>query len=242
MAKILSSIFIKRILTTDKNFHNKIKEISGFYPKNEELYKLAFIHKSATLQLPNGATMNNERLEFLGDAVLDAVVAEYLYINFPDKKEGFLTQTRSKIVNGEYLGKLAISLGLDKLILSYASHFDKNKHILGDAFEAFTGAVFLDRGYEAVKKFIVKQLFHKHIDLKKLLKTETNYKSKLIEWSQKEKKEVNFQTCELKEEEVERQRFLSEVVIEGKIKSKGEGNSKKEAEQNAAQLALKELK
>lgn len=242
MRKIFSSIFIKRILTTDKKFYGRIKNITGFYPQNEELYKLAFIHKSATLQLPNGITMNNERLEFLGDAVLDAVVAEYLYINFPDKKEGFLTQTRSKLVNGEYLGKLAISLGLDKLILSYTSNFDKNKHILGDAFEAFTGAIFLDRGYEAVKKFIVKQIFYKNIDLKKVLKTETNYKSKLIEWSQKEKKEISFQTFELKDEVTERQRFLSELVIEGKIKSKGKGNSKKEAEQNAAELALKELK
>jgi ribonuclease-3 len=132
---------IKRLLSTDKRFYDELRSITGLFPGNEELYKLAFIHKSASLRLPEGLVINNERLEFLGDAILDAVVAEYLYTRFPDKKEGFLTQTRSKIVNGDYLGQLAIQLGLDKFIISHAHNYNSNKHILGDAFEALIGAI-----------------------------------------------------------------------------------------------------
>lgn len=185
--------------------------------------------------------INNERLEFLGDAILDAVVAEYLYVRFPDKKEGFLTQTRSKIVNGDFLGELAIRLGIDKFVVSHANNFNTNKHILGDAFEALIGAIYLDHGYRAVKRFVFKQLLNKHIDLNLVLKTETNYKSRLIEWAQKDKKEIVFETNPTSSDNVIPE-FISQVYVEDKIMAQGKGLSKKEAEQNAAQATLKILK
>jgi len=234
------SFYIKRLLSTDKGFHNELRKITGLFPGNEELYKLAFIHKSASLRLHDGLVINNERLEFLGDAILDAVVAEYLYAKFPDKKEGFLTQTRSKIVNGDYLGQLAIQLGLDKFIISHAHNYNSNKHILGDAFEALIGAIYLDHGYKAVKKFVFKQLLKKHIDLSALLKTETNYKSRLIEWAQKDKKELSFITDQ-EESESQIPEFVSYVKIGDKNMAKGRGLSKKEAEQEAAKHALRKL-
>jgi ribonuclease III len=214
--------------------------MTGLFPQNEELYKLAFIHKSASLKLPDGMVINNERLEFLGDAILDAVVAEYLYLKFPDKTEGFLTQTRSKIVNGDSLAHLAMRLGLDRFILSYANNFNTNKNILGDAFEALIGAIYLDHGYNDVKKFVFKQLIKKYIDINQLLITETNYKSRLIEWAQHEKKELSFKT-ELTNDENLIPEFISLVVVEGSVESKGFGLSKKEAEQDAARQALLQI-
>lgn len=240
MIKGFFAFHFKRLLSTDKGFYDELRRITGLFPGNEELYKLAFIHKSASLRLPDGLVINNERLEFLGDAILDAVVAEYLYTRFPDKKEGFLTQTRSKIVNGDYLGQLAIQLGLDKFIVSHAYNFNSNKSILGDAFEALIGAIYLDHGYKAVKKFVFKQLLRKHIDLGALLKTETNYKSRLIEWAQKDKKEVSFNT-EMEDSEGTIPEFISYISVDEKVIAKGRGSSKKEAEQNAAKQTLKKL-
>lgn len=230
----------KRFLSTDKKFYDELRSITGLFPGNEELYKLAFIHKSASLRLPDGLVINNERLEFLGDAILDAVVAEYLYTRFPDKKEGFLTQTRSKIVNGDYLGQLAIQLGLDKFIISHAHNYNSNKHILGDAFEALIGAIYLDHGYKAVKKFVFKQLLKKHIDLGLLIITETNYKSRLIEWAQKDKKELTFNT-DMQDNGGQLPEFLCLIKVDDVMIAKGYGPSKKEAEQNAAKHTLKKL-
>lgn len=241
MIKGFLSFHFKRILSTDKAFFDELRAITGLWPKNEELYKLAFIHKSASLRLPDGLVINNERLEFLGDAILDAVVAEYLYGKFPDKKEGFLTQTRSKIVNGDYLGQLAILLGLDKFIISHAHNFNSNKHILGDAFEALIGAIYLDHGYKAVKKFVIKQLLKKHIDLGVILKTETNYKSQLIEWAQKDKKNISFSTI-MEESESKYPNFISSILLDDEIIATGSGSSKKEAEQTAAKNSLKKLR
>lgn len=240
MVKGFFAFHFKRLLSTNKSFHDELRSITGLFPGNEELYKLAFIHKSASLRLQDGMVINNERLEFLGDAILDAVVAEYLYTRFPDKNEGFLTQTRSKIVNGDYLGQLAIQLGLDKFIISHAHNYNSNKHILGDAFEALIGAIYLDHGYKAVKKFVFKQLLRKHIDLGVLLKTETNYKSRLIEWAQKDKKEVSFQTDQ-EENDAVIPEFISMVLVDDKVIAKGKGLSKKEAEQNAAKATLRSL-
>ncbi len=240
MIKGFFSFHTKRLLSTNKAFHDGLRKITGLFPGNEELYKLAFIHKSASLRLPDGLVINNERLEFLGDAILDAVVAEYLYLKFPDQKEGFLTQTRSKIVNGQSLGELAMILGLDKFIVSHAHNFSKNKHILGDAFEALIGAIYLDHGYKAVKKFVFKQLMSKHIDINMVLKTETNYKSRLIEWAQKYKKDITFKTNQESSEGLNPE-FISLVILNDKVIAKGKGLSKKEAEQNAAQASLKVL-
>jgi ribonuclease III len=234
------SFHIRRQLSTNKSFYDELHHITGLFPQNEELYKLAFIHKSASLKLPDGMVINNERLEFLGDAILDAVVAEYLYLKFPDKTEGFLTQTRSKIVNGDSLAQLAVRLGLDRFILSYANNFNTNKNILGDAFEALIGAIYLDHGYNDVKKFVFKQLIKKYIDINQLLITETNYKSRLIEKAQHDKQELSFKT-ELTNDENLIPEFISLVVVDGNVISKGFGLSKKEAEQDAARQALLQI-
>jgi len=210
------------------------------YPQNEELYKLAFIHSSASLKLSDGTLINNERLEFLGDAILDAIVAEYLYRSFPDKPEGFLTQTRSKIVNGESLAHLTKALGLNKYIISRATHFDTNKNILEDAFEAMIGALYLDQGYRKTRQFVVNQLIDKYIDIDIVLKTENNYKSKLIEWVHHNKKEIAFNTFVIDENEWP-PRFSSKVEIDGEPKETGFGATKKEAEQDAARRLFEKI-
>lgn len=234
------SFYIKRLFCTDKQFLDELHRITKLYPTNEDLYKLAFVHRSASLKLEDGTVINNERLEFLGDAILDSIVAEYLYRNFPDKPEGFLTQTRSKIVNGESLAHLTSTLGLDKFIVSHATHFDTNKNILGDVFEAMIGALYLDKGYKSVRKFVVKRLINKYIDIDKVVETEYNYKSRLIEWSQRKKVELSFNTFE--STDTERQaRFSSEVIIDGNVVATGFGQSKKEAEQDGSRIALSSI-
>jgi len=240
LLKGLFSFYFKRILSTDKAFFDKLRYITGLWPINEELYKLAFIHKSASLRMPSGMLVNNERLEFLGDAILDAVVAEYLYNKFPYEKEGFLTQTRSKIVNGDYLGQLAMQIGLNNFVVSHAQNYNNNKHILGDAFEAFIGAIYLDHGYSAVRKFLLKKLLKEYINLEEILITETNYKSQLIELAQKDKKEVTFST-KLKEDCTSHLKFISFAVIDNEVIASGLGASKKEAEQDAAKHSLNKL-
>ncbi|MBO7495877.1 MAG: ribonuclease III [Salinivirgaceae bacterium] len=232
------TFYVKRLFCSDKRFINELHRITKLYPRNEELYKLAFVHRSASLKMPDGTHINNERLEFLGDAVLGSVVAEYLYKNFPDKPEGFLSQTRSKIVNGESLAHLSSTLGLDKLIVSHVSHFDTNKNILGDAFEALIGAMYLDQGYQAVRKFIEKRLINKYIDFDTVLNTDNNYKSRLLEWAQQKKVELVFDTTPLASYPT---LFMSKVEINGNEMATGRGSTKKDAEQEAARAALSVL-
>ena len=229
------TFYVKRLFCSDKQFINELHRITKLYPRNAELYKLAFVHRSASLKMPDGTHINNERLEFLGDAILGAIVAEYLYKNFPDKPEGFLSQTRSKIVNGESLAHLSSTLGLDKLIVSHVSHFDTNKNILGDAFEALIGAMYLDQGYQAVRKFVEKRLINKYIDFDAVLNTDNNYKSRLLEWAQHKKAELVFDTNAVSSHPTQ---FISEIEIDGTKLASGTGSTKKDAEQNAACAAL----
>lgn len=229
------TFYVKQLFCSDKQFLKELHRITKLYPRNGELYKLAFVHRSASLKLPDGTHLNNERLEFLGDAILGSVVAEYLYKNFPDKPEGFLSQTRSKIVNGEALAHLSRTLGLDKLIVSHVSHFDTNKNILGDAFEALIGALYLDQGYQAVRKFIVKRLINKYIDFEEVLNTDSNYKSRLFEWAQHKKVELVFDTTPITSYPAQ---FISKIEINGNETATGIGPTKKDAEQEAAHAAL----
>ena len=234
------SFYTKHLFGADKQFIDELHRITKLYPQNEDLYKLAFVHKSASLKMPDGTYINNERLEFLGDAILDATVAEYLYRKFPDKPEGFLTQTRSKIVNGDSLAQLTQSLGLDKYIVSHAFRFDTNKNILGDAFEAFIGALYLDQGYRAVRKFVEKRLIAKYIDFDMVLKTDFNHKSRLLEWAQQKKLEVVFDTNAV-DDNSRTPHFVSEIIIDGKKVAEGHGFTKKDAEQDASHIALSVL-
>ena len=207
----------------------------GFVPNNKGLYRLALLHKSASKMTANGVVLNYERLEFLGDAVLGAIVAELLYKFFPNKDEGFLTRVRSKVVSRESLNELAINIGLDKAVVA-KSDISRNKHIYGDVFEAFIGAMFLDQGFSNTKRFIEKFIFPNFFNIKDLVTVDTNYKSRLIEWGQKNKVDIHFGTEE--NSRGRRNKFCCLVYIHKEEKGRGEGTSKKEAEQNAAKIVI----
>jgi len=214
---------------------SQISHVLGFSPNNFYYYEKALIHRSASQTDTEGNQINNERLEFLGDAILGAITADLLFHKYPNKDEGFLTQMRSKIVNGEHLSAIAKKIELDKLVLSSTSS-GGIKNILGDAFEALIGAVYLDKGYKIAESFIINKIINHYVDMQELQVTDTNFKSQLIEWCQKNKMEIEF-TTELQSEESKF--FKSIVYIDGKIQGKGLGKSKKEAEQNAAYETLK---
>lgn len=240
---MIKSIFqsIKLFFFPRRKFYGLLFDLLGFYPNKPDLYELAFIHKSASLQSADGMPLNNERLEYLGDAILGAITADVLFKYFPNKDEGFLTQVRSKIVSRESLNKLAIKIGLDKQITSNVN-MQNNKHIYGDAFEALIGAMYLDQGYQITKTFIETKIFPNYINLEEVVTVETNFKSKLIEWAQKNKKDVFFDTHEEGLDKIHKlPLFISEVEIEEVIMGKGMGTSKKEAQQKAAREALQRL-
>lgn len=238
-----SSLFrlLKNRFGKDKEFYAYLRKTLGFVPRKFELYKLAFIHKSASQRVRNGSDTNNERLEYLGDAVLDAIVADYIFTVFPYEDEGFLTKLRAKIVNRTQLDYLADKIEMHRFMQSQVAN-GRSNHIYGNAFEALIGAAYLDRGYNMTKKFFLYRLLESHIDLNKLVNTETDYKSRIIEWSQKNKKEIDFQIEEKEIEESHTPIFVSTVMIDEEIIGEGSGNSKKEASQKAARQALKNVK
>lgn len=221
-----------------KIFYSRLIRILGFLPGKIGLYELAFIHKSASLSDSKGNPLNYERLEYLGDAVLGIVIAEFLYRQFPDRNEGFLTKMRSKIVNGDNLSVLTQQMGLTQLLDNRIQNEQASRHILGDAFEALIGAIYLDKGYRRTRRFVLRRVIRKHVDLVELERNETNFKSQLIEWAQKNKKEVTFYTDI---EPYDPTHFISFVSIGDTLFGSGTGVSKKEAEQNAALETLKEL-
>lgn len=189
-----------------------------------------------------GNPINNERLEFLGDAILDAIVADVVYKHFKGKREGFLTNTRSKIVQRETLNKLAVEIGLHKLIKYSARSSSHNSYMYGNAFEALIGAIYLDQGYKKCKRFMEQRIIGQHIDLDKLSRKEVNFKSKLIEWCQKNKVAVSFELIEQTLDENSNPIFETQVRIESISAGEGKGYSKKESQQHAAQMALHTIK
>jgi len=237
---LLLKNFVKAYLSKEKKLRISIKNIFGFYPGNIFLYKLALRHKSASLDKINGFKINNERLEYLGDAILGAVVADYLFKRFPYENEGFLTEMRSKIVSRLSLNKLSYKLGLTKLILSSDTKNGHNKSAGGDAFEAFVGALYLDKGYEFSKKIIINRIVTVHFDIDNLLNADINYKSKMIEWSQKEKHELRFNVVEEIKSKHNKQ-YIVETVVDGKKISKGRDFSIKGAEKLSAEKAWTKL-
>lgn len=186
--------------------------------------------------------MNNERLEFLGDAILDAIVADILYKQFEHKKEGFLTSTRSRIVQRETLNKLAVELGLDKLIISSTRNLAHNTNIYGDALEALIGAIYLDQGYRVAKKFVFETLIRQHLNIDNVLKSEVDFKSRLIEWGQKNKVEVLFEVTDASYDAQNNPVFISRVKVSGVEVGSGKGYSKKESHQMAAKVAIRKLR
>ncbi len=231
---------IRVILSEDKELYTAIKNIFGFYPGNIFLYKLAFRHKSLARDLNNGTRVSNERLEYLGDAILSAIVADYLFKMFPVKDEGFLTEMRSRIVSRASLNKLSQKLGLDKLILVSPEGNNVYKSMKGDAFEAVMGAIYLDKGYQFTRRVLIEKVILQHFDLDELENNDTNYKSRLIEWAQREKRIVEFITLSEVGHGYTKQ-YVVEVMIDKRGFGKGRDFSIKGAEQNAAMKALIEL-
>ena len=230
--------FLKYVFRLDKRFSKSIKKITGYYPNHLDHYKTALIHRSKSLRAKGGFLINNERLEFLGDSVLDLLIGEYLYKKFPDKQEGYLTQCRSRIVNGDNLSELTKHIGLDKLVKSSVKTSIKGVHLYGDAFEAFLGALFLDRGFKVAGKFIYKTVLPNYIDLVEVEHHNHNYKSQMIEWGQKNRYTVSFKTAL---DAPGSKYFLSLVFIDGKEMGSGVGISKKEAEQLASKMCLQKI-
>ena len=233
---------IRLLFRKDRESYFCFYRILGFFPRDIKVYQQALLHKSISMRSEKGRPINNERLEFLGDAILDAIVGDIVYRHFEGRREGFLTNTRSKIVQRETLNKLAVEIGLDKLVKYSTRSSSHNSYMYGNAFEAFIGAIYLDQGYDRCKQFMEEKIFKNYIDLDKMSRKEVNFKSKLIEWSQKNKMEVSFELIEQFLDEEYNPMFHTEVRIEGISAGTGTGYSKKESQKNAAQMALKKIK
>lgn len=212
----------------------------GFTPRNADLYKQAFRHHSASTRYDvKEGRISNERLEYLGDAVLSSIIAEVLFSTYPTKGEGFLTELRAKIVSRENLCELARKIGIEDY-LEYDKSIRGNRQIIraisGNAFEALIGAIYLDKGYDFTKKFISKRIINPHIDIHQLADKEINFKSKLIEWCQKNRKTIAFEALEERKQGKQKS-YLVSVMIDGEEFGRGEDFSKKKAEQIAASKA-----
>jgi ribonuclease-3 len=240
------TLFGKRINGTlilpKREFSSRLKKILGFKPGNLKLYEIAFIHRSATFTLTDGKKVNNERLEFLGDAVLDAILSDYLFEKFPDATEGFMTKIRSRIVNRDILNQLAVSMGIHEVLISNISSVQPTKNLYGDALEALIGSVFLDKGFRKTKKLFIRNVLNKYLDLDVIVKTDTDYKSLVFEWVQKHKSNLIFTYNEEYDFNRKKSVFSTILIIDREEMGKGNGSSKKEAEQEAASQAWKRLK
>ncbi len=230
----------KPLLPQQKGFDAYLKEILTFPPKNLRLYQTAFITRSEAVTL-NGIPVNNERLEFLGDTVISTIIAEYLYNLFPDKDEGSLTKLRARIVNRNTLNEIALTLRIDKYIQYNRQSENQQRHIYGDVFEAFIGALFLDQGYRKTKKYFLKTLFGKYIPFHKILENNMDFKSMMVEWAQKNHIKISFVTREQKESNG-KSFFRTLLQTGNEILGTGTGPSKKEAEQEAARTAYERIR
>ena len=186
--------------------------------------------------------MNNERLEFLGDAVLNAIIADILFYRFAKKSEGFLTKTRAKIVQRDTLNRLAVEMGLNKLIVSSLKNNTHNNYICGNALEALIGAIYLDKGYKKCKKFIERKILERFLNIESVAKKEVNFKSGLLEWSQKQKVDIEFELIETFTDNNHNPIFQTRITVGGLPAGVGIGYSKKESQQNAAKIALRKVR
>jgi len=233
---------IRLLFCKDKESYLCFYKMLGFYPRDIRIYEQALLHRSSSVKSDKGHLLNNERLEFLGDAILDAVVGDIVYRKFEGKREGFLTNTRSKIVSRESLNHVAEQIGLSKLIKFSIRHSSHNSYMGGNAFEALVGAIYLDRGYDYCKDFMEHRIIGQYMDLNKISRKEVNFKSKLIEWAQKNKVEISFNLVNQSLDEFNSPVFESEVLLEGIHACKGKGYSKKESQQVAAHETLSKIK
>lgn len=228
------------IFSPKRKLYYSIYQILGYFPKNIELYELAFTHKSAIANFKKQNIKNNERLEYLGDAILDAVIADFLYSKFPEYNEGILTKMRSKIVNREFLNNLAYLTKINNLIQINKKNNSIIDNIYGNAVEALIGAIYLDKGYETAKKIIINKFINNYVDLEVIENNDTNFKSKVLELSQKYKFDTKFTTEEIMSQE-NYHLFITYIKIGEEIYGTGTGNSKKESEQKASEQALLKL-
>jgi len=226
--------------SSEKQLKHAIKNIFGFRPGNIFLYHLAFLHKSVTQETIRGAKINNERLEFLGDAILDAIAADYLFKTFPTRDEGFLTEMRSKIVSRTTLNKLSQKLGIDSLIQLDAPSTGMFRSFMGDAFEALVGAMFLDKGYDFTKKILLERIIQHYFDIDELVTQEVNFKSRIIEWAQKERKQIQFLVLDETGSGYKKQ-YIIELMVDDSPLSRGQDFSIKGAEQIAAERAWQKI-
>ncbi len=226
-----------RYLSKDKDFVEKLRPLLGFTPSNLGLFKLAFSHRSSPSDSSKSyAIQNNERLEYLGDAVLGTIVAEYLFKKYPDSDEGFLTKMRSKIVKRNSLNRLGDKMGLD-VFLSENANLRLSKSMLGNAVEALVGAIYLERGYPWTKTYVVQQILRKYLDIHELERIDDNYKSQLLEWCQKNGQAVNYKLVARYKFE-KRDRFKVAVLVNGERIAIADDFNKKSAEQTASEKAM----
>ena len=233
---------IKLFSSSRKEFYLFLRSLLGFYPTNLRIYDIAVIHKSASKIDSQGNFVNNERLEYLGDAILGAAIADFLYNRFPNQDEGYLTQMRSKLVNRSFLTQLTNQIGLNHYIQSNTTSTIESSHIYGDTLEALIGAIYLDKGYPETKKFIIRKLLNNYVNLVEVQNSNTNYKSQLIEWSQKNKKAVSFDTVDESKNDGKQPWFIATIEVDNELLGKGSGTSKKEAQQNASKVAIDKIK
>lgn len=216
--------------------YQAIYNVLGFYPRNIHLYELALRHKSVAPTMKNGIRDSNERLEYLGDAVLSTVIADLLFRRFPFKDEGFLTEMRSRMVSRSQLNKLSVKMGIASLVKTEADENNQSRSLAGDAFEAVIGAIYLDRGFNFTRKIIVNNIISVHLDLEEIENTDHNFKSRLVEWAQKNHKALEFSLAG-ESGQGKNKHYLVNIVVDSEIIAQGEDFSIKGAEQNAASKA-----
>ena len=233
---------IKLPFRKDRELYFSLYQIFGFYPRHIEHYKTALLHKSLDRRNAKGKPINNERLEFLGDAILDAVVGDIVYRHFPGKREGFLTNTRSKLVQRDTLNKLAQEMGIDQLIQNNNHTSSHNSYMNGNAFEALVGAIYLDRGYAACMQFMQQRILSRIINIDKVAYKEVNFKSRLIEWSQKNRVKLEFKLLNEHKDKNSSPMFCYQVILEGVEGCFADGYSKKESQQLASKQTLERLR
>jgi len=234
------SRYIKKYFIRNKEPYLSLYRLLGFYPNNPGLYQQALTHRSSSTG-PNGRCEHNERLEFLGDAVLNAIVADMVYKSFPNRKEGFMTNTRSKIVKRESLNHISLAIGLDKMIVSSARINPHNNYIYGNAFEALIGAIYLDQGYRKCCRFVQRNIIAKYLPLDKIVYQEVNFKSNLLEWSQKNRLEIVFNLIDTQTGKGGHPMFLSNVSLGDRQLGIGKGFTKKESQQLASKMAIRNI-
>lgn len=235
MRRFASQIFNR--LSPDKQLSRQLEHLLGFRPKHLPYYQIALMHRSKNEE----SAQNNERLEFLGDAILGSLVAEYLFKRYPLQPEGYLTELRSRIVRRETLNNVALRMGLHKLV-QYNQH-DRGlsrSHIFGNALEALIGAVYLDKGFTRTRTFILQQVIKLYIDIEHIEQTDTNYKNQLLAWAQRNGHVLSFETLEEKKEG-SRKIFSVGIMLDNKMLVAGNGYNKKDAGQVAARKALEQL-